>query len=305
MGAERVAILGSGPHDEDADDGGEDPDRRDDQRVEDGGRRVVEAEGGVTQDQCGDDRDLVRLEEVGCHTGAVAHVVAHVVGDRRGVAGIVLGDPRLDFAHEVGADIGRLGEDAAADSHEEGEQRGAEGKPDQHRRGRVLKDEDDGRGADEAQAHTQHAGDGTGPEGDPQCAGHAAALGCRSSGAHVAAHGDAHADEAGQPGEGGAEEEADHTVEAVLRKRESQDLMAVRVQRQAAGTGLDHFRCREEDQDGQRDDDHRDGPELPTEEHLAPSWTAWAISRILREPWSAASTLRARSKPAAMPTMPA
>ena len=37
----------------------------------------------------------------------------------------------------------------------------------------------------------------------------------------------------------------------------------------------------------------------------APSWMAWAISLILDVPWSAASTLRASSRPAAMPTMPA
>ena len=37
----------------------------------------------------------------------------------------------------------------------------------------------------------------------------------------------------------------------------------------------------------------------------APSWTARAISRILGVPVSAASTLRASRRPAAMPTTPA
>ena len=37
----------------------------------------------------------------------------------------------------------------------------------------------------------------------------------------------------------------------------------------------------------------------------APSWTAWAISFIFAVPWSKASTLRASSRPAPMPTMPA
>ncbi len=37
----------------------------------------------------------------------------------------------------------------------------------------------------------------------------------------------------------------------------------------------------------------------------APSCTAWAISFIFDVPWSKASTLRASSRPAAMPTMPA
>ena len=62
----------------------------------------------------GDDGDDVGLEQVGGHAGAVAHVVAHVVGDGGGVAGVVLGDARLDLAHQVGAHVGRLGEDAAA-----------------------------------------------------------------------------------------------------------------------------------------------------------------------------------------------
>ncbi len=37
----------------------------------------------------------------------------------------------------------------------------------------------------------------------------------------------------------------------------------------------------------------------------APSWIARAISFILAVPWSKASTFRASSRPAAMPTMPA
>ena len=74
----------------------------------------------------GDERDLVGLEQVGGHAGAVADVVADVVGDGRRVAGVVLGDALLDLADEVGADVGRLGEDAAADPQEQGEQRAAE-----------------------------------------------------------------------------------------------------------------------------------------------------------------------------------
>src|ERR1700722_19655262 len=60
----------------------------------------------------------------------------------------------------------------------------------------------------------------TGPEGHPQRPGHAAPLGRGGSRAHVAPHGDAHADEAGQAGEGGAEQEADDPVAAVLLEAE-------------------------------------------------------------------------------------
>ena len=65
----------------------------------------------------------VSLEQVGCHARAVTDIVAHVVGDHRGIAGIVFRDARLDLADEIRADIGALGEDAAAEPRENGNQR--------------------------------------------------------------------------------------------------------------------------------------------------------------------------------------
>ncbi len=135
-----ASVVVAGADDEDADDGRDDPDGGDHDREDDGtgGERPVadRVERGDAEDDRGDDRDHVGLEEVGRHAGAVADVVAHVVGDGRRVAGVVLGDARLDLADEVGAHVGRLGEDAAADSHEQGEERGAETEADQHRRWR-------------------------------------------------------------------------------------------------------------------------------------------------------------------------
>ena len=128
-------------------------------------RQVERLEGGVAEDQRGDDRDLVGLEQVGRHAGAVADVVADVVGDRGGVAGVVLGDARLDLADEVGPHVGGLGEDAAADTHEQGDQRGAEPEADQHGGGAVLEDEDDRGRADEAEADAEQPGDAAGAEG--------------------------------------------------------------------------------------------------------------------------------------------
>ena len=75
----------------------------------------------------GDHGVAVGLEKVGPHAGHIADVVAHVVGDDTGVARVILGNTRLDFADEVGADVGSLGEDAAADAVEDGHQRGAHG----------------------------------------------------------------------------------------------------------------------------------------------------------------------------------
>ena len=58
-------------------------------------------------------------------------VVADVVGDHRRVARVVLGDARLDLPDEVGADVGGLRVDAAAEPREDGDQRAAEGEADE------------------------------------------------------------------------------------------------------------------------------------------------------------------------------
>ena len=91
----------------------------------------VEVEGEHAEQHHRDRGDRVGLEQVGRHAGAVADVVADVVGDHGRVAGIVLGDPRLDLADEVGADVGGLGEDAAAEPGEDRDQRAAEAEADQ------------------------------------------------------------------------------------------------------------------------------------------------------------------------------
>jgi hypothetical protein len=79
-----------------------------------------------------DDGADVGLEEVGAHAGHVADVVADVVGDGRGVARVVLGDAGLDLADQVGADVGGLGVDAAADAGEERDGRGAQREAGEH-----------------------------------------------------------------------------------------------------------------------------------------------------------------------------
>ena len=104
-------------------------------------------ERGDAQDDVGDEHHAERLEQVRRHAGAVAHVVAHVVGDGGRVAGVVLGDARLDLADQVGADVGGLGEDAAADPQEQRQQRAAEAEADEDRRRGVLEDHHDERGA--------------------------------------------------------------------------------------------------------------------------------------------------------------
>ena len=85
-------------------------------------------------------RHRVGLEQVRRHAGAVADVVADVVGDHGRVARVVLGDAGLDLADQVGADVGALGEDAAAEAREDRDQRAAEGEADQRVQRRLIAD---------------------------------------------------------------------------------------------------------------------------------------------------------------------
>ncbi len=119
----------------------------------------------------GDDGHGVGLEEVGRHAGAVADVVADVVGDGGGVARVVLGDAGLDLADEVAADVRALGEDAAAETGEDRDERAAEAERDQRVddgavgrgvAGEAGEDAVVDRDAEQREAGDQHAGDGAG-----------------------------------------------------------------------------------------------------------------------------------------------
>ncbi len=99
-------------------------DRRDDrhpaqyQRIQD---RVAAGFGDhqAAQQHGGDHRHRVGFEQVGSHAGAVADVVAHVVGNHRRVARVILGNAGFDLADQVRAHVGTLGEDAAAQPGED------------------------------------------------------------------------------------------------------------------------------------------------------------------------------------------
>ena len=120
-----------------------------------------------------DRRDGVGLEQVGRHAGAVADVVADVVRDHGRVARVVLGDAGLDLADEVGADVGGLRVDAAAETREDGDQRAAEGEADEvvdRRVGELSEPAGEhpvvARDAEQAEADDEQAGDRAGAEGD-------------------------------------------------------------------------------------------------------------------------------------------
>ncbi len=204
-------VVGFRAHRERADDRGDDRHAADHQRVEHDARGLVEGE--HAEQHHGDRGDRVGLEQVGRHAGAVADVVADVVGDRRGVARIVLGDAGLDLADEVGADIGGLREDAAAEPREHRDQRAAEAEPDQRVNGRLgaVVEERGQRAvvagdADQREPDHEQPGDRPAAEGDAQRRRDPAAGGLGH--ARVGAHRDVHADVAGRAREDAADREA-------------------------------------------------------------------------------------------------
>ena len=90
-----------------------------------------------------------------------------------GLRGSSSGMPGLDLADEVGADVGGLREDAAAEPGEDGDQRAAEAEPDQRvdRRLRAVVEERREHAvvagdADEREADDEQAGDRAAAEGD-------------------------------------------------------------------------------------------------------------------------------------------
>ena len=126
------------------------------------------SERGVAQDHGGYDGDFVALENIGGHAGAIADVIADVIGDGSGIAWVVLGDVGFNFAHQVGADVGRLGINAAAHPHEKGQERTAETEPQQCLVCFFPEVEEDERAAQQAQAIGEHAGDRPGAVADLQ-----------------------------------------------------------------------------------------------------------------------------------------
>ena len=178
----------------------------------------------------GDHRHRIGLEQVGRHAGAVADIVADIVGDGGRVARIVLRNAGLDLADQVGADVGALGEDAAAETGEDRDQRGAERERDQRvDHGAIVRRETARTGeepvverdAEQREAGDQHAGDGAGLERDLEARGERLGRGLR--GAHVGAHRHVHADEAGGAREHRADQEADRDPAAEQEPEADED----------------------------------------------------------------------------------
>ena len=199
-------------------DRGEQADAADDQRVEhQGALRGFGEEDGAEQ-HGGDHGDRVGLEEVGGHAGAVTDIVADIVGDHGGIARVIFGNAGFDLADEVSADIGALGEDAAAEAGEDRDERGTEGEANQgfenaaglhadHQEKTVVDGD-----AEQAEGHDEHARDSAGLEGDAERGREA--FGGRFGGAHIGLHRDGHADIAGDAREHRADQIAEADMEA-------------------------------------------------------------------------------------------
>ena len=147
----------------------------------------------------GDHRTAIGFEDVRSHAGNVADIVTDIVGDDGRVARVILGDAGLDLADQVGADVSRLGEDAATDAAEQGNRGAAHGE--------ALDGLDAVRGAthevvQDANAEQAHRRDGqahdrAAEEGDVQRFGSALAVG-GNGGTDIRLGGGVHADIAGR-----------------------------------------------------------------------------------------------------------
>ena len=66
------------------------------------------------QRQRRNERPHIGLEQVGAHSGHVAHIIPNIVGDNRRISRVVLRDARLNLPHKVSAHIRRFCVDASA-----------------------------------------------------------------------------------------------------------------------------------------------------------------------------------------------
>ena len=85
-----------------------------------------------SQDHGADNGSDIGFTQVRAETGYITHVIAHVIGDSRGVSRVILGNTRFDLADKVRTYIRRLRKDAAPDPGEQGDGTRSEGIPRQH-----------------------------------------------------------------------------------------------------------------------------------------------------------------------------
>ena len=191
-------------HEEGCDNGSKNAACRDDQR-EDNGQIAELSDDDCAEGHCGDDSADIALKEVCAHARDVADVVADVICDNSGVAGVVLGDTGLDFSDEVCADVSGLGVNTAADTRKQSDRACAEGETEQNVG--VIEDEEQNGCAEKTETDNAHAHDRAAGEGDRQSLVHAAFT-CGVRGSDVGLGCNVHTDVACEDGKQSAEQEA-------------------------------------------------------------------------------------------------
>ena len=210
-------------HEQGAHDAEQDTETGDDHRQQDRSHasEVVGADHFAAQHHRCQHRSHVAAEEIGAHTGHITHVIAHVIGDGRRVACIILGDTGFHLSHEIRSHVGRFGVDATTHTGEQRDGFCTEAESCQDFQalhhlvtvgvaiGHVHAEEYDEERAetDHGQASNTEAHHGASVEAHLEALCQAGA--CRLGGTHVRFGSDAHADPTSEGAEEGPDQEGD------------------------------------------------------------------------------------------------
>ena len=212
-------------HKKHADDARDDRDSAEEKRIHDRRRTRASRRGERADEHRADERHGVCFKNIRGHSRAVAHVVADVVRDGRGIARIVLRKIVLHFAHEVRADIRGLRVDAAAEPREDRDERCAEREADEARDRlaghQLFHDEVEATGREQRERDDEQARDCTAAECRLQCLLRAGARAFR--GADIGLHRDAHPDESGSERAHGTYDETDRSRHVFFPKQQRGD----------------------------------------------------------------------------------
>ena len=173
---------------------------------------ITPEDGEVSYENTADEADGVGFKDIGGHPSAIADIITDVIGNGGGVPRVILFELGLEFANEVGADIGGFGVDASAQTSEDADERGPEGESGETVDGGPKaepagSDEIEGADGEKGEGDDEEAGDGAPIEGITQGGG--TANGGGLGGANVGHDGDSHTCEASDETTGGADDKAD------------------------------------------------------------------------------------------------
>ena len=94
-------------------------------------RRRIARDGERADQNRADQTDRVSFENVRRHAGAIADIIADVIGDRGRIARIIFFETALDFSDKIRADVRGFCVNTAAESRENADQTRAQGETDQ------------------------------------------------------------------------------------------------------------------------------------------------------------------------------